>query len=213
VETEQHATDRRRRIPARAVAAVWAVVAATAACGGQPRPADGAPTSASAPSALTSPAPEVGEPGDIPDNQVFVPFTAPGGVVVSVPEGWARSADGAATVFTDKYNSVRLEVAARSAPADVAAAPDTEVSQLRSTVPGFALVDLRTVQRKAGEALLVAYEANSRANAVTGKSIRESVERYAFWNDGREAVLTLSGAKGADNVDPWRTISDSLRWA
>jgi hypothetical protein len=25
-------------------------------------------------------------------------------------------------------------------------------------------------------------------------------------------VLTLSGPKGADNVDPWRIVSDSLKW-
>jgi hypothetical protein len=25
-------------------------------------------------------------------------------------------------------------------------------------------------------------------------------------------MLTLSGPKGADNVDPWRKITDSLRW-
>ncbi|MDT7564604.1 MAG: hypothetical protein QOG76_3228, partial [Pseudonocardiales bacterium] len=24
--------------------------------------------------------------------------------------------------------------------------------------------------------------------------------------------LTLSGPKGADNVDPWRKVTDSLRW-
>ena len=42
--------------------------------------------------------------------------------------------------------------------------------------------------------------------------MREAVERYAFWHDGQEAVLTLSGPKGADNVDPWRIVTDSLRW-
>jgi hypothetical protein len=39
-----------------------------------------------------------------------------------------------------------------------------------------------------------------------------AVERYAFWRSGREVVLTLSGAKGADNVDPWRMVTDSFRW-
>ena len=31
-------------------------------------------------------------------------------------------------------------------------------------------------------------------------------------NNGREAIVTLSGPRGADNVDPWRVITDSLRW-
>jgi hypothetical protein len=52
---------------------------------------------------------------------VFVPFTRPdGAVVVSVPQGWARSSDGPATVFTDKFNSVRVEDAPRPSAADVA---------------------------------------------------------------------------------------------
>ena len=29
---------------------------------------------------------------------------------------------------------------------------------------------------------------------------------------GKDVVLTLSGPKGADNVDPWRIVTDSLRW-
>ena len=61
-------------------------------------------------STVTAPAPETNPAGDIPDNQAFVPFTPPGGVfTVSVPEGWARTTDGAATIFTDKANTVRIE--------------------------------------------------------------------------------------------------------
>jgi hypothetical protein len=33
-----------------------------------------------------------------------------------------------------------------------------------------------------------------------------------FTRGGRTAVLTLSGPRGADNVDPWRIVTDSLRW-
>jgi hypothetical protein len=221
----RRAAGRHRRTSWAPVVVAWVVVVA-AGCGGASAPTGAAgtpaaptPVPASAPAATATvapapeaPAPEVSEPGDIPDNQVFVPFTAPGGIVVSVPEGWARSADGPATVFTDKYNSVRVEVRSRSTPADVAGSRSTEVSQLRTAVPGFTLTDVRKVPRKAGTAVLITYEANSPANPVTGRSVRESVERYAFWNGGREAVLTLSGAKGADNLDPWRIVTDSLRW-
>jgi len=31
-------------------------------------------------------------------------------------------------------------------------------------------------------------------------------------HSGTEVVLTLAGPKGADNVDPWRTVTDSLAW-
>jgi len=151
--------------------------------------------------------------GDIPDNQVFVPFTTPdGAVVVSVPQGWARSSDGPATVFTDKFNSVRVEDAPRPSAADVASSRAEEVPQLQASVPGFTLGDVHMVRRTAGAAVLITYEADSAPNAVTAKSVRESVERYTFWHGGQEAVLTLSGPKGADNVDPWRIVTNSLRW-
>ena len=158
-------------------------------------------------------APEVNAAGDIPDNQVFVPFTTPdGAVVVSVPQGWAQSSDGPATVFTDKFNSVRVEDAPRPAAADVTSARAEDVPQLQASVPGFTLGDVHMVRRTAGAAVLITYEADSAPNPVTGKVVREAVERYTFWHDGQEAVLTLSGPKGADNVDPWRIVTDSLRW-
>ena len=68
------------------------------------------------------------------------------------------------------------------------------------------------VPRKSGPVLLVTYQATAPANEVTGKSGVDAVERYEFWRDGHEVILTLSGPLGADNVDPWRTITDSLQW-
>jgi hypothetical protein len=186
----------------------------TGACGCSGR--RDAPTGTPPPAAAAPPdpnAPEVNDAGDIPDNQVFVPFAAPDGTFsVSVPEGWARSGDGSATVFTDKFNSIRIEAQDRATAADVAAVRAEVVPRLQASVPGFALGEVRLVQRRGGPDVLLTYEADSPPNPVTGKSVRQSVERYAFWHGGSEAVLTLSGAKGADNVDPWRTVTDSLRW-
>ena len=42
--------------------------------------------------------------------------------------------------------------------------------------------------------------------------IHDAVERYEFWKAGTEVVLTLSGPQGADNVDPWRIVTDSFGW-
>src|SRR5690349_5289162 len=55
-------------------------------------------------------APEKNPPGDIPDNQVFVPHQSPLGFSIKVPEGWSRveRADGAR--FSDKYNIIDLAV-------------------------------------------------------------------------------------------------------
>jgi hypothetical protein len=158
-------------------------------------------------------APETVAPGDIPDNQVYVPFSpAGGGFTVSVPQGWARSTTAGGTLFTDKYNSVRIESKPAPAGLDVAYAKAHEVPVLQRSVPGFALSDVTTVQRSAGSAVLLTYAADSVPNPVTGRSAVLAVERYEFAAHGQEVILTLSGAKGADNVDPWKRITDSFRW-
>jgi len=192
------------------------------ACGGpsaSPAPPASGPTSsvvapASGSSAAPNPnAPETNSAGDIPDNQVFVPYAPPGGsFLVSVPQGWARSVTGSAVVFTDKFNSVRIESMPRSQAPDVASARAQEVSQLQSSVPGFRAGQVTMVQRSAGPVVLITYQASSAPDAVTGKSVTEAVERYEFWRGGQEVVLTLSAPQGADNVDPWRTVTDSFRW-
>jgi hypothetical protein len=153
-------------------------------------------------------------PGDIPDNQVFVAYRPTGaGFVVKVPEGWARRASGPAVVFTSSLNSVAVE--ARRAPRATTPADARRhlVPELARTSSGFRLLTINVVRRPAGPALHLVYETRSRPNAVTGKRTVQTVERYVFHHGGREAVLTLSGAKGADNVDPWRTVSASLRWS
>src|SRR2546423_1505948 len=66
--------------------------------------------------------------------------------------------------------------------------------------------------RRAGRAVRITYRPQSPATPVTGKTTRDEVERYEFWKAGNEAILTLSGPVGADNVDPWRLVTDSLRW-
>ena len=58
----------------------------------------------------------------------------------------------------------------------------------------------------------ITYLARGTVNAVTGKSGSDAVERYIFFHRGKDAVVTLSGPKGADNVDPWRLVTNSLRW-
>jgi len=60
---------------------------------------------------------------------------------------------------------------------------------------------------------LATYEIGSPPNPVTGKKALLAVERYVFFHNGIDVILTLSGAKGADNVDPWRVVSDSITWA
>jgi hypothetical protein len=193
------------------VAAVLAAAAVVAGCG-----ASG--TAPSEPATLSSstaaaPAPETNPAGDIPDTQAFVPFTPPTGLfTVSVPEGWARSTDGAATIFTDKLNTVRIETAPLVDAPNTESVSVDELPAIASYTPGYRPGTVTAVQRRAGPVMLITYQGTSRPNPVTGKTGADAIERYEFWRDGREVILTLSGPVGADNVDPWRTITDSLQW-
>ena len=164
------------------------------------------------PGAVDPNAPEVVEPGDIPDTQVFVPFTAPdGGYTIKVPEGWARTEAGGVAMFTDKYNSIAVRSsAAASAPTMDSVTTDGLVDV--ASDPTFKLLEVKPVTRKSGAGVLATYEIGSAPNSVTGKKALLAVERYVFFHNGTVVTMTLSGAKGADNVDPWKIVTDSLTW-
>ncbi len=157
-------------------------------------------------------APEVVEPGDIPDDQVFVTYRSVDGTYsVDVPEGWARSEQDGAVTFTDKYNTVTVRSTPAAAAPTVESVTATGLDDVSSDAT-FRLIDVAPVTRTVGDGVLATYEIGSAPNAVTGKQALLAVERYMFFRNGNDVVLTLSGAKGADNVDPWRIVSDSLTW-
>jgi hypothetical protein len=178
-----------------ALLALAAIAVPIAGCGGR---SSAGSTSSHASGTATTPvkstknaAPEVSPPGDIPDNQAYVRYAPPGaGYSVKVPEGWSRTQAGGAVVFTDKLNSIRLE---HGPPAR------------RAGKAG-------TVHRAAGTAQKLTYLMRSAPDPVTGKAVTDAVERYVFTRGGKTAVLTLSGPEGADNVDPWRIVTNSFRW-
>jgi hypothetical protein len=175
-----------------------------AACGGSS--SGGSSSTVDPNTAENSPA------GDIPDNQAFVAYKSPGGgYSVKVPEGWARTTAGGAVVFTDNLNTISLDSFPGTAPT-VAEVKRTDVPQLTKTLSGFQSPQVTTAHRPAGTAVEVTYLADSKADPVTGKVTKKAVERYIFFHKGKRVVVTLSGAKGADNVDPWRIVTDSVRW-
>ncbi|MEV8547298.1 hypothetical protein [Streptomyces sp. NPDC051572] len=163
-----------------------------------------------------NPAPtESNPPGDIPDNQVYVAYRPAAGFTgftVKVPEGWARTGQGATTVFTDKLNTVRVTTATASAAPTVGSVTNTIVPQLKAQVPKFAASNATEVTRHAGPVVRLTYQGDSAKDPVTGKVVRDAFERYAFYRQGHEVDLTLSGPVNADNVDPWRIVSDSFAW-
>jgi hypothetical protein len=195
---------------------ILAATAVLGACGGGPGSSGSSATTSAPPSAKvggSSSAPEINPAGDIPDNQVYVPFSPAGGLFsVKVPEGWARSQNGTATIFGDKLNSIRIETQPASAAPTVSSATSQELPKIKSAAHGFVPGNVTTVGRKAGQAVRITYRADSAPNPVTGKTVVDAVERYDFWHAGQEVVLTLSGPTGADNVDPWKLVTDSVQW-
>jgi hypothetical protein len=206
--------------------AVILALLTAAACGSAPKPsaqqqpASTAGPSTAPPSVSPSPpaaasktsAPETNPQGDIPDNQQYVAYAPPGGgFSVKVPEGWSRTGTPPTVTFTDKLNSIRIETAP-SPSAPTAASVQREISAFRTTATHFSGGAVSTIQRKAGSVVLATYRTDASPDPVTGKVRNDDVERYHFWKAGKLVTLTLAGPHGADNVDPWRIVTDSFRW-
>lgn len=190
------------------IAAVVIAVIVIAGCGRSSSSTDPARAGAANPNAA-----EVNPAGDIPDNQAYVPVSPTGGTFsVKVPEGWAQSKSGSATTFTDKLNSITIEATPASAALTVREAKQADLPKLAAAQKGFVRGRVDVVRRSAGPALRITYQADSKPDPVTGKVTKDAVERYVFFHNGERVVLTLSGPKGADNVDPWKIVTDSLRW-
>ena len=226
------ATRKGRRRTALIVAAAGLTLLPACGGGGASKGAAGAAPSAAsapvaAPSTSTAPplsattakgavdpnGPEVNEAGDIPDNQVFVDYRPPtGGYSVTVPEGWSRQQDSGAVIFTDKLNRIRLETDGTPAAPTVASVTQTDLPPIRAAAQHFEAGSVIAVKRRAGTAVLATYRADAPPDPVTGKVVHDDVARYVFWKDGTAVVLTLSCPKGADNVDPWRIVTDSFTW-
>ncbi len=181
------------------LAGVAALALGLAACGSSSPSASQSPpqvTTTSVANGGANPnAPEVVAPGDIPDKQVFIAFTPPGASYsVKVPEGWSQSSKGGTVTFTDKYNSIEIRSQTSSTP-PTPASVQAEVQAGHAKDSTFKLGKVTTVKRTSGNGVVATYTIGSAPNPVTGKS-----------------ALLASGAKGADNVDPWRTVTDSLTW-
>jgi len=121
------------------------------------------------------------------------------------------AADGAVT-FTDKLNSIRLIRIASASQPNATTARFAVVTADGSN-SGFAFDKVSTVDRTAGQAILATYRVDAEPDPVTGKTINDDVEQYVFWRNGVQVDIRLAGPHGADNVDPWRTITDSFRWS
>ena len=183
-----------------------------------PAPVNTGTSSAAAPSpsaTASSQAPipvESNPPGDIPDNLAFVPYrNSAGGYQFVHPEGWAEVEHGVTVRFTDKLNGVAATVVSAPSAPTVASARRDDVPRLRSSVPAFELRSVSSVTLPGGNAVLIVFRRNSDPDPVTGRQYRDEVREYLMWHAGREVRFDLFGPQGADNVDAYRTMSNSLR--
>lgn len=156
---------------------------------------------------------ESNPPGDIPDNQAYVPYRPAGAPVsVKVPEGWARSVTGSTTTFSDKLNRIEIVTSKAAAAPTTTAVTSQDVARLQGAAPSFSLGKVSTVNPPAGNAVLLTYRVDSAPDQVTGKVVRDAVERYTFYRSGSRVDLSLIGPVNADNVDPWKIVSNSVVW-
>jgi hypothetical protein len=198
------------------VLAAAGLAAALAACGssGSPSGSGGGaapPTSSSA--AGSHAAAPTAAPGDIPDSTIYVPYqSASGHLVIKVPEGWSRSTTATSTTFTNSLNSIGVAWMPMTVAPTVGSVRATTVPALKTSTGAFQLQSVHPVSLTGGPAVEVIYLVNSAPDPVTGRRYRLVVERFELYSHGRGAVLSLSSAVGADNVDPWRIVSQSFRW-
>lgn len=146
--------------------------------------------------------------GDIPDNQIFLMFRDPHATYsMKYPEGWAQQGSGNAVTFRDKNNVIRAIVSSGAAWTKVAVQADVHAlkgARLQGSPQAITL--------SGRPAFKVVYRTVSAPSPVTGKRVTLSVDRYYVWTQGRRAVLDLGCPVGVDNVDAYRTISESFRW-
>jgi hypothetical protein len=173
----------------------------------------GSSTSASAIPPESPVPPEDNPPGDIPDDTKFVLFrSASGHFEIRFPEGWSRRTVKDSVSFTDKLNTVTVTWGPSSTKPTVGSVKAHELPELRQTERAFSFESAQQVSLPGGAAVELMFQANSEPNQVTGKQYRLDVLRFDLFKNGVEAHLDLSSPVGADNVDPWRIISESFRW-
>lgn len=173
-------------------------------------------TASPSPAASTEqPAPvETSVAGDISDTQAFVAYhAATGGYTLDVPEGWARTTNLTDAHFVNKLDGVQVTVADASAAATAATARTREIAALTQNGRAVQVTQVLDVQLPGGPAVFVEYSSNSEPDAVTGKQVRLENNAYLIFHSGKLATLTLWAPVGADNVDQWKRIAESFKWA
>jgi hypothetical protein len=157
-------------------------------------------------------APEKSPPGDIPDEQLFVPYESASGFTIDLPEGWAKTDNGNSVIFADKYNIIDITVSdAATAPTAKSVEADI-IPVLVATDRAIEVSKTSDVTLPGGTAVRIDYASNSDPNPVTNKQVRLEDNQYLFFKDGKLVTVTFAAPFGADNVDAWKQIAESFKW-
>jgi hypothetical protein len=150
--------------------------------------------------------------GDIPDNQVFLVFhDRPAGYSMRYPEGWAQRGAARDVTFQDKNNLVHVLVASGAAPTPASVSAD--LARLKASTPSLKAQAPLTMTISGAPAVKAVYTTVSAPNPVTGKRVKLTVDRYVLHRGGKVATVDLGTPVGVDNVDAYRLMIQSFRWA
>jgi hypothetical protein len=196
-----------------------------AACGATGQSATGSPASSaagpasSAGSPAASPSGSTGPEasgrtatGDIPDNAVFLSYrgTNPAFQIQYV-EGWQVTTQPDGVVIRDKDSSETVAVVAPQS--DVAGyVTSTDLPALKAQA-GFSLIKRDTVKVGASTYEHLAYHVTSPPDAVTGKQLPLTVDRYFVPGSSGLAIVSLATPDGVDNVDAFHMMIASFTWS
>jgi len=143
---------------------------------------------------------------------VFLTYRDPKlGYSIQYVEGWQVSpaADGVAIRDKDSSELVQLVAVQADVPGFVSG---TDLPALRQQA-GFHLVTRDSVT-VGGRALIhLVYDLPSPPDPVTGKQVPSAVDRYYVPGQNGLAIVSLATPKGVDNVDAFRQMIESFRWA
>jgi hypothetical protein len=199
--------------------AIAGTALALAACGGA---AASTPGSSATPSLLATSATPLAssaasEPaggttsGDIPDNAVFLTYHG-GAPTFSIPyvEGWQVSPQSAGVIIRDKDSSETVAVV--DSQADAATyLQGTDLPALQGQA-GFALIKQDTLTVGSTTYQHLAFHLTSTPDAVTGKQVPLTVDRYYVARANKVAIVSLATPDGVDNVDAFRQMIEGFRW-
>ncbi len=154
--------------------------------------------------------PERNPPGDISDSQVFIAYAGPG-FSMQVPEGWSRNTVAGGATFSDKYNLISVTIADAPVAPTVESAKLDEAAAISASGRAVEIAGIKSVALDGGEAIRIDYQSNSDPNEVTGKQVRLERVRYLYFKGGKLVRLDMAAPAGADNVDQWLVMANSVK--